>query len=219
MKTWVDIEEEYYKCIKSKPLVYEEKDEKQEIKYIENLNSDFAGIKTLLRKYLEKIENEGSEKLKDDDLKKNIGKNIYSDFRVEDFSQEFVYKKLKEDSYYSTGKSNYGKKISIKNDLSTSQHLKQKLLENDPTSFIPKKILLLNFNYTNIETDYLDSKEFIDSEINANSIHIHGSLKREDNNPIIFGYGDELDKDYKEMEDLNDNDYLENIKSIRYSNC
>lgn len=37
-----------------------------------------------------------------------------------------------------------------------------------------------------------------------------------ENNPIIFGYGDELDDDYKKIEKLQNNDFLENIKSIQY---
>ncbi|MDR0538773.1 MAG: bacteriophage abortive infection AbiH family protein [Tannerellaceae bacterium] len=44
---------------------------------------------------------------------------------------------------------------------------------------------------------------------NRESIHIHGELNNPQN-PIIFGYGDEL------IERLNDNDYLENMKSIKY---
>ena len=46
-------------------------------------------------------------------------------------------------------------------------------------------------------------------------INIHGEF---DNpcNPIIFDYGDELDEDYKRIEKLQDNDFLENIKSVRY---
>ncbi|MDZ7778214.1 MAG: hypothetical protein U5L09_22640 [Bacteroidales bacterium] len=37
-----------------------------------------------------------------------------------------------------------------------------------------------------------------------------------DKQPIIFGFGDEIDEKYKEIENLNDNQYLENIKSIKY---
>lgn len=33
---------------------------------------------------------------------------------------------------------------------------------------------------------------------------------------MIFGYGDELDNTYKKIEELQDNDFLENIKSINY---
>jgi hypothetical protein len=35
-------------------------------------------------------------------------------------------------------------------------------------------------------------------------------------NPIIFGYEDDIDEKYKLIEQQNDNRYLENIKSIKY---
>ena len=68
--------------------------------------------------------------------------------------------------------------------------------------------MLLNFNYTNTaERLYTNEKDEV--------IHIHGELNNP-HNPMIFGYGDELDDDYKQIEKLQDNDFLENIKSIRY---
>ncbi len=73
----------------------------------------------------------------------------------------------------------------------------------------PSEILLLNFNYTSTADLYIPEG----SEFKVN--HIHSELGNE-KNPIIFGYGDELDDDYKEIAKLNDNDYLKNIKSIRY---
>lgn len=44
--------------------------------------------------------------------------------------------------------------------------------------------------------------------------HIHGTLQ--DHASIIFGYGDELDDRYTELVKLNNNDFLHNIKSIKY---
>lgn len=69
--------------------------------------------------------------------------------------------------------------------------------------------LILNFNYTQT-AEKLYAKNSINEVIN-----IHGELNNE-NNPIIFGYGDELDDDYERIERLQNNDFLENIKSIRY---
>jgi hypothetical protein len=70
-------------------------------------------------------------------------------------------------------------------------------------------LLFLNFNYTNTESLYI-------SEKNPHIvIHIHGELETP-KNPIIFGYGDEIDDKYKLIEQENDNRYLENIKSIKY---
>lgn len=85
----------------------------------------------------------------------------------------------------------------------------------------PDDILLLNFNYTNIANQY--SINNVSGDVRSpkyrrkdNVINIHGSL-HDDTNTMIFGYGDELDKDYAAIEDLNDNECLENVKSIRYA--
>lgn len=72
----------------------------------------------------------------------------------------------------------------------------------------PKDTMILNFNYTHTaEKLYIRNTDSI--------INIHGELNS-NKNPIIFGYGDELDDDYKRIEKLQDNDFLENIKSVRY---
>lgn len=72
----------------------------------------------------------------------------------------------------------------------------------------PLDTMILNFNYTHTaEKLYARDKDLI--------INIHGELNS-DKNPIIFGYGDELDDDYKRIEKLQDNDFLENIKSVHY---
>jgi hypothetical protein len=75
----------------------------------------------------------------------------------------------------------------------------------------PYETLILNFNYTKTAENLYLSNE----EKNYKVINIHGELNSTQN-PIIFGYGDELDDDYKKIEKLQDNDFLENIKSIQY---
>ena len=74
----------------------------------------------------------------------------------------------------------------------------------------PDSILLLNFNYTKTADLYLPNEDIF--KVN----HIHGKLS----NPksIIFGYGDELDDNYKKLLKDNNNEYLKNIKSINYLN-
>ena len=82
----------------------------------------------------------------------------------------------------------------------------------------PTETLLLNFNYTNTTLDYIDEFNKINGnyeDYNISEIHIHGELNNPEN-PIIFGFGDDVDKKYQEFEDLNDNRYLENFKSIAY---
>jgi hypothetical protein len=72
--------------------------------------------------------------------------------------------------------------------------------------------LFLNFNYTNTLSLY--EKE-ITKNLNNSIINIHGSLLRKDN-PIIFGYGDEMDPYYANIENLNNNEFLKHIKSFSY---
>lgn len=74
--------------------------------------------------------------------------------------------------------------------------------------FSPNNIMLLNFNYTKTAQRYVSSG----SKVQIN--HIHGCL--DDANSVIFGYGDELDSDYEKLKNLNDNECLRNMKSIRY---
>ena len=78
-----------------------------------------------------------------------------------------------------------------------------------PKNFLlPGRILLLNFNYTNVADFYLPNVE----RISVN--HIHGELTKPES--VIFGYGDEIDENYKKLSNKNDNEYLTNIKSIKY---
>lgn len=72
----------------------------------------------------------------------------------------------------------------------------------------PDRSLLLDFNYTATVDLYFPKP--ITFVIN----HIHGDLSNP--NSVIFGYGDELDSNYKILSEKNDNEYLRNIKSIKY---
>ncbi|MFN8296603.1 MAG: AbiH family protein [Chitinophagales bacterium] len=85
----------------------------------------------------------------------------------------------------------------------------EKIIYNShPVTNTPNKILFLNFNYTNIAEKYVKT-------ITADLINIHGQLL-DIFNEIIFGYGDEVDKNYKEIEDLNENEFFKHIKSFDY---
>lgn len=69
------------------------------------------------------------------------------------------------------------------------------------------KLLILNFNYTSTPNKYLKATDEI--------INIHGELNNE-KNPIIFGYGDDIDNNYNEIENLNENEFFKHIKSFDY---
>lgn len=83
--------------------------------------------------------------------------------------------------------------------------------KSEPKSIAINKTLFLNFNYTNLVEKYIQQNK----SSNYKLIQIHGELNNQDN-PIIFGYGDEKDSSYKELENINDNRYLKYSKSLHY---
>lgn len=73
------------------------------------------------------------------------------------------------------------------------------------------KKLILNFNYTSTIDLYYDWN----FNKNVQLIHIHGKLN-DKTNPIIFGYGDEIDDYFNRIKQLNQNEFLKNMKSYEY---
>jgi hypothetical protein len=99
--------------------------------------------------------------------------------------------------------------------LEISNHFKQIIekQQKQPKIDQPKSICILNFNYTNTlglySTDLSLNEDFVEI------INIHGSIDNQ-NNPIIFGYGDEMDTFYPKIENLKENTFLNHIKSFGY---
>ena len=93
----------------------------------------------------------------------------------------------------------------------------EEMMDASPEDSIGRKdILLLNFNYTASLQRLLKSVEDrYKPKINYTVNHIHGKLNSNEEK-IIFGYGDEMDENYQQIQDLNNNLYLENIKSFQY---
>lgn len=77
----------------------------------------------------------------------------------------------------------------------------------------PKRILIVSFNYTGNIGNYVQkcSAQGIKTEI----VYIHGVLNTL-SNPIIFGFGDEYNKNYIEFEDFKNKELLQHIKSFGY---
>lgn len=223
-ENWVDIENEYYKF-----LCYVFNKKKEHIEYsseIELLNSDLKFIEVLLTKYLKKILNEFE--IKRDEKIYNI---IYGKYQLgelsgagKNYSADDEYRKIKREKEGIID--NFSTRMSPKSEtlLKLIDELSEKELRdivstllssnedaNKFFDFQPDNLLLLNFNYTDVLTHYITGNEIIDTEV----INIHGEIKNE-RNPIIFGYGDELEENYQKIENLLDKNYLENIKSIKY---
>jgi hypothetical protein len=69
------------------------------------------------------------------------------------------------------------------------------------------KSLFLNFNYTSLIKKYISTDDIL--------INIHGELDKPEQ--IIFGYGDEMNPFYSNLENINRNEFLQNFKSFGYS--
>ena len=215
---WVDIENEYYQELK----IVDDLN-------IEQLNQNFEIVKKQLENYLSKIKKDfiinnqisqlilSSIYLKDlESLTKNIFiEKIFNECKIENDKLIYYLKNFKKEvlRYKESSpqsRDNYFNKEFDKYDTEYKRIFKEIIF--------PKNTLLLNFNYTNTTLEYIEECNRIkynNIDYNISEIHIHGELNNPEN-PIIFGFGDDVDKKYQEFEDLNDNRYLENFKSIAY---
>lgn len=75
----------------------------------------------------------------------------------------------------------------------------------------PRNVLFLNFNYTNTTQILINLMEVKSSRV----LNIHGNVSKEDN-PIIFGYGDDTDDSYPSMEKFGNDELLRKMKTFHY---
>ncbi len=213
LTNWVDIENEYYGKLKE---LLAEDDAVIRNEKVRALNRDFDAVKKRLESYLIQIVNEapikpfpsiqeafkslinlseiafGKQKMFIDSILNKIvtsgEKNVVQLDKEKDPDYCFCHSQDEERRYY------------------VIKRLSDKQFQKANCMFF--RTLILNFNYTQTAKQ-LYARDW------DKIINIHGELGNQQN-PIIFGYGDELDDDYKRIEKLQDNDFLENIKSVHY---
>jgi len=83
------------------------------------------------------------------------------------------------------------------------------------TNPYPTMTMVLNFNYTNTVEPYLSKAIPPGTKFKTELNYIHGKLKDLEN-PLIFGFGDELDKDYINIELDKTKGFFNYIKSFWY---
>lgn len=212
---WVDIEGVYYKLlcesIKENPRVTHEE-----------LNKQLDVLTQKLYEYL--TLNNNNHKIEIND---SIKKKIYESIKKHDIAVEakqtfrdLIAERMEYNKMFDVIGS-YINELSMYKSIhkyDVEDHIKDlqekdesiwEMRNNDTPALLPNSIMLVNFNYTHTADTYLPKfgRHF---RIN----HIHGDLKSL--NSMIFGYGDELDDCYKEISNKNDNEYLRNVKSIKY---
>jgi hypothetical protein len=187
IKNWVDIENLYYDNLKERA-----KGELQHKNYcwaIKQLNRDFEEIKILFEKYLkEKVIN----KFNFD----SFGRDDFTKFYNIFFPSLLDHKFIRLNEIFSDDDRKYIDKL-IKDG-------KEKDL----------KLYFLCFNYTPTLLKYCSSLK--NANINIYLNFIHGEIDNKDENKINFGFGDEMDEDYKLIENINNNEYLKFFKSFQY---
>jgi len=146
-------------------------------------------------------------------LKKIIDINQYGDHNLELLNQELTQITKDFQNYLITQVEGYFSDIplplqsKIANQFRASTPPEGGYKNYSPESGKDENIFLVNFNYT---------KSLVGGPFKEmNHIHIHGNVDDE-MSEIIFGYGDEMDEDYKMIENLNKNEYLEKFKSFGY---
>ncbi len=209
-KSWVDIENEYYNLLTSI-------DNSDEIK---SINNQLNIIKKYLADYLKKIEKCTSNLSLNYDIESIMFKPILAkDVAVSSLdvfwniiSDRLTYNDQKLNDLindYHKMRYNVNHVKEFKEKGGAIDYIKDGITGYPIELLLPDRIMLLNFNYTDIADKYFpkNSDKFI---VN----HIHGTLNNSDN--LIFGYGDEQDKTFKDLQKRNDKQSLNNIKSIKY---
>lgn len=224
-KGWVDIENEYYN------FLIEIYSKKRYDYNVTKLNSELEFIKQKISEYLTLVH---TEKINSNFQIENIQNLIFSPISLEDIAIEarklfdhFIESRLNLDDnawlYLFKTYHNKSSNHTAQNFLSDIKELRNRI--NNTTKqkdkdfiyktfapkefFLPDNIMILNFNYTTFADQYIPN---ISPIFTIN--HIHGEL--DNNNSIIFGYGDELDDKYNYLKELNDNEYLRFFKSTKY---
>jgi hypothetical protein len=193
LDSWLGIENEYYNLLKDflKPDI----DEKHANKWrsAKILNDEFSQVKNLLEKYLTEVCAKDIEV--HDSIKETIDQPLKNN-EVAISKRELLIKDI------------YAGSLSVA--YRPNSLMKTYLRESDErlNNIRPDKTLFLNFNYTNT------AKKLYAQNV-GQIINIHGELNS-GTNPIIFGYGDDLDDEYKNIEKTHDSDFLENMKHIHY---
>jgi hypothetical protein len=190
-KGWVDIENDYYELLKK--YVLENAPEEQ----IDALNTELHDLQELLVVYLKSI------KISDALFDKGISYKIYQPIKSDDISigeisalkehiesgfkrDDIEWRRLSELYDYSSLTKGYVDDYRAKYEKNPNILNKE---EPPMELMLPNHIMLLNFNYTHTANLYCKKGDiFIVNQI-------HGDLNEPKS--VIFGYGDELDNNYK----------------------
>ena len=207
-KGWVDIENEYYHLLTEYALTNNFNED------VKGLNAQLRYLKDLLVKYLDNIDKQKVS------INESIKRKIYAPIKLDDISVagKSILKenvdlwidqndKVVKDKIHRYGLNEEDFKTSLAYFRVNYKAGKIPFTDVPRQYLLPDAVMLLNFNYTHTAQLYHNADlGFIN--------YIHGKIDAPQS--VIFGYGDELDDDYKRLQKLNDNECLCNVKTIKY---
>jgi len=235
-KKWVDIENEYYELLKKFSLVENDETKVKElneqlhflqdklVEYLSAVNTiEVKPIESIMSKIYDPFDardisisgmhllqehiDEGLV-LPDEEWERKLKR--YGESYISTVLSEIKRTKKANRSYLSNKDKNGTSKKEY-SELKSQMDVFFDYLYSPDELFLPNEIMLLNFNYTKTADMYCQPHDSIEHfPLN----HIHGVAARPES--VIFGYGDEMDEQYKELVNKNDNQCLGNIKSIKY---
>lgn len=201
IENWVDIEQAYYDELKKNVI-----DEKTpDVEAIKKLNEDLDQIGELLYNYLHSIFS-----LSKVSYNQTITEQMCCGFIENDLEKRAVTELHHEIQHYE----------GILDPIEKEEFMRIHHLDTPNSPFAvyrdriskrPDKLLILSFNYT--QTMFIYKNDLASNY--GDLIYIHGMLGNT-NNPIIFGYGDERGEEYQKIENMNNNEALNKMKSIKY---
>ncbi|GAB5398619.1 MAG: hypothetical protein Aureis2KO_02040 [Aureisphaera sp.] len=194
LNNWVDVENEYYDSLKAIALA-EGLNKEQKKQRAARLNVEFNQVRDLLVRYLR------NEVLNKHDFDWKISKQWEGTFDL-----------LKPISIYGNDKPQLMEEFQFQADKT---ELIQQLKGRDLAMGTFGKIHFLIFNYTPTIDFYVGKLHSEGYQSTTN--YIHGRVKNHSEYPVVFGFGDEIDEDYRKIENINDNEFLGNFKSFSYS--
>lgn len=210
IENWVDIENEYFSELKKITKLSfggfdEEKTKATRKDKVVLLNKEFEQIKNLFEKYL------SENVLPKFDFKTPEDWNKF--WQLSEILKPFIVSK---EQHFVEKIENLKKEFSFKVDKDEIEAYKTIDSKNNFEREVFQSVFL-SFNYTPTMSEYL---KYINKNYETENCilnFIHGEIKSEENK-INFGFGDEMDDYYKEIENIGDNEYLKNFKSFQYSN-
>ncbi|HEX8268741.1 MAG TPA: AbiH family protein [Flavobacterium sp.] len=184
---WVDIEMFYYQCLKAHFPAHN-------LQAIKKLNDEFEAVKLQFESYISHVVN-STENL--------------SDHLVPEMCK--IFQPIHDGSKYNFRLLNKLRdKVRMKvEDESSIRTVNERTFQIDP---LTSHVHVLNFNYTKTISMYFEALE---ENQNFRVNYIHGEADNRQN-PVVFGFGDERDKFFSDLEDINENEYLRFMKSNAY---